>query len=153
MQGQLRQQIRELALAANQPHRLCHRQGGLQQAVGDRLGHRVGHAHRKVQHPATPTRLGERGFQLGTQGKNLVGIAQCQSPVFGQLKLAPPLAKKLTPQPALQQFDLPRQGLRRGVQLLACPHDAARLGSNPKIMQVLEVHHFSLFVFFEVKLL
>ena len=35
---------------------------------------------------------------------------------------------------------LGRQGLRRGVQLLGGPHDAARLGSNPEVVQVSVVH-------------
>jgi len=140
VQRQLGQQVGELALAANHAHRGFHLQRRLQQPVGERLGDRVGHAHLEVQHPAPAAGLAHRGFQFGAQRKYLVGIAQRQPAVLGQLHLAAAFVEQLAAQPVFQQLDLAGQGLRRGVQLLARAHDAAGLGGDPKVVQVFEVH-------------
>ena len=138
--GQATEQVLELAFMADQPHRLGHRQAGLQQAAGERLGHRVGNADAKVERLRRALGAAQAGFEFAAEGEDLVGIGQRDAAVVGQLELAAALAEELAAEALLEQLDLARQCLWRGVQLLAGAHDAARLRGDPEVVQVLEVH-------------
>ena len=84
--------------------------------------------------------LAYRGLHFIAQGEYLVGIAQRQAAMFGQLQIAAALFEEFAPEPVFQQVDLAGKGLRGGVQLLAGPHHAAGFGGNPEVIEVLKVH-------------
>ena len=147
--AQLRQQLAMLALDADQPHRLRQFERRREQPAGHRLGHRIGHADAEFEHRLAGDALfAQFGFELVAQAEDLVGITQCHAAGLGEFELAPALAEQLPPQAIFQQLDLARQGLWRGVQLLARAHDAAGFGGDPEIVQVLEVHALRISKFF-----
>ena len=98
MQSQLGNEVWELSLAANQTHRFSDRQRRLKQPISHRLGHRVRHAHPKLQRAHARLGVSHGGLELGAQGKDVVGIAQGFSAVLGQLKLTAAFAKQLAAQ-------------------------------------------------------
>ena len=141
MQCQLRHEVVELALDADQPHRFVQVQRRFQQAVGHCLGERVFDADAELADlRAASAARAQRLFQFLAQGEDVVGVAQGHAPVVGEFQLAPGLAEELAAQALFQLFDLPRQSLRREVQLLAGLDHAAGFGGDPEVVQVLEVH-------------
>ena len=107
MQGELGQQLREFAFVANHVHAIRQAQRRFQQVIGHRLGHRIGDAHAKLQRLCLVARQADGFFQLVTQRKNLLGVAQCNPPFAGQLQPSAALSKKVVTEPLLQLLDLP----------------------------------------------
>ena len=64
-------------------------------------------AHAKLQRLCLVARQADGFFQLVTQRKNLLGVAQCNPPFAGQLQPSAALSKKVVTEPLLQLLDLP----------------------------------------------
>jgi hypothetical protein len=83
----------------------------------------------------------QHGFQLAADLEHLLGIGQCLAAGFGQLQLTADALEQLQAVGLLEQADLPADGLRCEVQLLAGAGDAAGLGHGPEVMQLAIVEH------------
>jgi hypothetical protein len=82
----------------------------------------------------------QHGFQLAADLEHLLGIVPGLAG-FGQLQLPADALEQLQAVGLLEQADLPADGLRREVQLLAGAGDAAGLGHGPEVMQLAVVEH------------
>ena len=98
---------------------------------------------------ATPTRnriccsLGcaQHQFQFAAQLEHLLGVGQGLTPGLSEFQLSANPAKQFDAIGLFEQGNLPADGLRRQVQLLAGAHDAAGLGHHPEVMQLSIVEH------------
>ncbi|GAB1412624.1 hypothetical protein MASR1M97_13600 [Candidatus Desulfobacillus denitrificans] len=139
MHRQLGEQALEPALAADDAQRLADGDGRLEQAVGELLRQRVGNAD--AEGGGAPLRVvADRLLQFCAEGKDLVRIAEGEPAGIGQLQRAALAREQFDAEAVLQQTDLAADGLRRHVQRLAGPHDAAFLRGFPEVKQMLEVH-------------
>ena len=91
---ELRQQIAEVALVADQANLLGHAQRGLEQAVGNGLGHGIGNADPEVEAAPGLALAAHRRLQFGTERKDLVGVAQRGAPFGREFHAAPALLEQ-----------------------------------------------------------
>lgn len=83
----------------------------------------------------------QHGFKLAADLKHLLCIHQGLTAGFCQFQLPASALEQFQAVGLLEQGDLPADGLRCEVQLLAGAGDAARLGHGPEVMQLAIVKH------------
>jgi hypothetical protein len=138
MYGEIGEQWRQAAFTTDQPHRFRQSQGRFDEAMGDRLGNRIGDADGEQQ--ALPCRLVARHLeQFIAKGEDLLGVAQNAPAGIGDLQAAAGATEQLDAQRFFEFAQLAADRLRGQVQLLAGASDRARFGDHPEITQVLVV--------------
>jgi len=140
MRGKFSEQAVELPFPAYDAHRCGQTGRRFDQTIGDGLGNRVGNAYPELHRAAALRVIAQRLLQFGPEGEDVLRIAEGEPPGLGQLEVAAAPGKQGRSQVVLQQPDLPAEGLRRQMQLLARPRHAARLGNAPEVVQVFEIH-------------
>ncbi len=137
VQGQVGQQVFEVALVAHQAQaRLGQR--GRQQLAHRELGQPIGNAHHQP-HTALAGGVAHGGVQLLAQMKDLLGHLQRRLTGLGQHQAAPGWLEQRVTQRLLQQTHLRAHRLHRHAQAGRRVRHAAFLGRYPKVIQMLVV--------------
>jgi hypothetical protein len=145
------QQVFKFIFHAHQPHLRVHVLRGLQQAVGDQLGQRVGDADREAH--LAGVGFFQRVLQLVAERENLVAIIEREAARFGRHQPSSLRLQQLLADRLLKRGELHADGLYCQPELLGGARDAAFLGHHPEEIQVAEINlSFFMVRFFEVML-
>ena len=140
--GELAEQGVELALAADDAHRLGQIHRWRQQQPRDRLRHHVGDAHAEGHGTPGGAAL-QRFLELVAEAEDLLGVVQHHASGLGQHQAAALALEEVHAEIGLQRGDLARQGLRRQPGTFRGAHDPTRTGHGPEMMELLVVQHGS----------
>ncbi len=140
MDCHLGEQALEPILLADQAHRLRLLEDRRKQPVGDELRHHVGDADAK-RDEALLAALAQDLLQFGAGLEDLLGVGQGQLSCGGEFHPASVAVEERHADPFLEPCNLPGERLRRQMQALGCPNDAALAGNADEVVQVLVVQH------------